>query len=590
MYMYKYFKNIIEYIKKIKKLIITKDKLTVIIICSLFFFYYFQILNYGLPYFENFDETTHIKSINYFFGFFTFANQQIHEPIYAPFIHFILSGIFIFIQYIFFGDFNFRETVNFIYLNPNLLFENVRLSSLLISTMSLIIFFSILKKLKINFFLITLSLISVSSSYLFMDISIVAGKNSVLLLLFLLQYYLFLIYYYEIKYFRSRSYFFFGVITSIAWGINYWAATPGLYAIILLHYKKFKFLKLLNLLNFFLIFLILGVIFNLQISSDNFLNHLFSSDYIKKYDYQYTSRILIIFYEFVDGINLLRVYEKYLLEFLLISFFMIFLFKINIDRNLIFLNFFLLFEPIILFALADYAHPHLRYLGPSIFLIIITSCMIINSTKTQNARLSYFFSFSFFIIVLLTSYNKINILYETNNLIKKKFIQYEILEEYKNYKTIFDFPYSIYRENEETLYLYSSLLKNKIITLNDDANGKNSINEIEKKIKIINNLRYKNMIPVSKNFVFMGGEFIIENYQIYFRTLSKQYKYYILAVNENSDKYIFLKNNYKLDKIYQNGETITLRSITRKLKKDFNPEQIKTINKIGSSFAVFELN
>ena len=164
-----------------KKLKYIKDKLSLIIICFLFFFYYLEVLDYGLPYFENFDETTHIKSINYFFGFFTYANQQIHEPIYAPFIHFILSGTFIFIKYIFFGNFNFSETVNLIYLNPNILFENVRLSSLLISTGSLVIFFSILKKLEINNLLITLSLISVSLSYLFMDISIVAGKNSVLL-------------------------------------------------------------------------------------------------------------------------------------------------------------------------------------------------------------------------------------------------------------------------------------------------------------------------------------------------------------------------------------------------------------------------
>ena len=266
-----------------KKLKYIKDKLSLIIICFLFFFYYLEVLDYGLPYFENFDETTHIKSINYFFGFFTYANQQIHEPIYAPFIHFILSGTFIFIKYIFFGNFNFSETVNLIYLNPNILFENVRLSSLLISTGSLVIFFSILKKLEINNLLITLSLISVSLSYLFMDISIVAGKNSVLLFIFLLQYYLFLIYYLNIEKLNLKSYFLFGFITSIAWGVNYWAATPGLYAVFLLHYKKFRLTQLKNLFSFFLIFLIFGIIFNFVVSSDNFLDHIFSPEYIKDY-------------------------------------------------------------------------------------------------------------------------------------------------------------------------------------------------------------------------------------------------------------------------------------------------------------------
>ena len=61
-------------------------------------------------------------------------------------------------------------------------------------------------------------------------------------------------------------------------------------------------------------------------------------------------------------------------------------------------------------------------------------------------------------------------------------------------------------------------------------------------------------------------------------------------MNKNSKKYIFLKKNYKLKKKYQNGETIALRSITRKLKKEFNPKQIQMINKIGSSFVVFNLN
>ena len=573
-----------------KKLKYIKDKLSLIIICFLFFFYYLEVLDYGLPYFENFDETTHIKSINYFFGFFTYANQQIHEPIYAPFIHFILSGTFIFIKYIFFGNFNFSETVNLIYLNPNILFENVRLSSLLISTGSLVIFFSILKKLEINNFLITLSLISVSLSYLFMDISIVAGKNSVLLFIFLLQYYLFLIYYLNIEKLNLKSYFLFGFITSIAWGVNYWAATPGLYAIFLLHYKKFRLTQLKNLFSFFLIFLIFGIIFNFVVSSDNFLDHIFSPEYIKDYNYKESTKISIIISELIDGINLIRFYERYFLEFLFICFFITFIFKMKIDRNLIFLNFFLLLEPIILFAIADYSHPHLRYLGPSIFLIFITTCMIIKSINIKNNQLSRFLTVSFLIIVLSTSYNKLNILYETHKLIKKKFVQYEILENFKNDKVVFDFPYAIYRENEKTLNLYKNLLNKGIIDLNDSSDGKNNLSEIEKKIKIINKFKYKNITPISKDFVFMGGEFIIKDYEIYFKTLSKEYKYYVLDMNKNSKKYIFLKKNYKLKKKYQNGETIALRSITRKLKKEFNPKQIQMINKIGSSFVVFNLN
>ncbi len=574
----------------INKFRFIKDKLSIIIICLLFCYYYLGILDYGLPYFENFDETTHIKSINYFFGFFTHANQKIDEPIYAPFIHFIISGTFVFIKYILFENFNFSETVNLIYLNPNILYENVRLSSLLISAASLIIFFSILKKLKINNFLITLSLISVSLSYLFMDISIVAGKNSVLLLFFLLQYYLFLIYYLNYKKFNLKSYFLFGFVTSVAWGINYWAATPGLYAIFLLHYKKFKFFQLKNLFSFFFIFLVFGIIFNFIISSDNFLDHLYAPEYIKNINYENSAKISIIINEFIDGINLIRIYEKYSLEFLFICFFITFILRMKIDKNLIFLNFFLLFEPIILFALADYSHPHIRYLGPSIFLICLTTCMIIKSINMKNNKLGIFLTVLFLFIVSSTSYNKLNILNETHKLIKKKFIQYEIMEDFKNNKIVFDLPYTIYRENEKTLNLYKNLLDKGIVYLNDSANGKNNINEIQKKIEIINDFKKKNITPSSKDFIFIGGEFIVKDYEIYFKTLSEKYNYYVLDNNKKSKKYIFLKNNYKLEKIYQNGETIALRSITRKLKKEFDPKQIQMINKVGSSFTVFNLN
>ena len=216
--------------------------------------------------------------------------------------------------------------------------------------------------------------------------------------------------------------------------------------------------------------------------------------------------------------------------------------------------------------------------------------MIIKSINIKNYKLSRFLTFLFLILVLSTSYNKLNILNETHKLIKKKFVQYEILDNFKDDKTIFDLPYAIYRENEKTLNLYKNLLNEGIIDLNDGSDGKNNINEIDKKIKIINDFKKKNITPSSKDFVFIGGEFIVKDYETYFKTLSEEFKYYVLDNNKNSEKYIFLNNNYKLIKTYNNGETISLRSITRNLKKEFDPKQIQMINKIGSSFVVFNLN
>ena len=68
---------------------------------------------------------------------------------------------------------------------------------------------------------------------------------------------------------------------------------------------------------------------------------------------------------------------------------------------------------------------------------------------------------------------------------------------------------------------------------------KNNINEIEKKIKIINDFKQKNITPSSKDFVFIGGEFIVKDYEIYFKTLSEGYNYYVLDNNKKSKNIFF---------------------------------------------------
>ena len=130
---------------------------------------------------------------------------------------------------------------------------------------------------------------------------------------------------------------------------------------------------------------------------------------------------------------------------------------------------------------------------------------------------------------------------ETKKLVDKKFIQYEILDEFENKKSLFKLPYAVYRENLNTLRLYKKLLNKKIISLNSGADNKNNLSEIEKKIKIIKNLNSKNITPSSKKFDFFGGEFIIDDYRLFFNEISKIYDYYILDLNKKSDEYIFFE-------------------------------------------------
>ena len=115
--------------------------------------------------------------------------------------------------------------------------------------------FLISKKLKISNSFIFLSVTSISLSFFFADISISAGKNAILLFLFLLQYYFFLKYFFKINKFNSKAYIVIAILSTLAWGVNYWAATPGIYSIAILHYKKFSYSKLNKLIPFMIIFI-----------------------------------------------------------------------------------------------------------------------------------------------------------------------------------------------------------------------------------------------------------------------------------------------------------------------------------------------
>ena len=206
----------------------------------IFFKFYLDTLEFGLPYFISADETAGIKSLLYFYGFFSYANQNIVEPIYYPLISFLSTGFLILIKNVFIWKYTLPELKDFFFLNPHLLYKFGRISSLIFCTLSLILYFLISYKLKISKIYIFISFLALSCSYLFFDIANVYGKNALLLFLYLLQYYFFIKYFIKIEKFNLNSYIIFGLLASLAWGINYWAATPSIYAILFLHFEKFK--------------------------------------------------------------------------------------------------------------------------------------------------------------------------------------------------------------------------------------------------------------------------------------------------------------------------------------------------------------
>jgi len=558
-------------------------------ICLFFFIFYFNLRNYGLPYFVNFDETAHIKSINYFYGFFSNANQDIVEPIYSPLLHFLVTGTIFLIKFIIFSSYSLSEFKDLVFLNPDLLWSYTRLSSLIFSTLSIYLIFLISKKLKISNSFIFLSVTSISLSFFFADISISAGKNAILLFLFLLQYYFFLKYFFKINKFNSKAYIVIAILSTLAWGVNYWAATPGIYSIAILHYKKFSYSKLNKLIPFMIIFIFFGIFTNYIISADKIFHHLFNPEYLAVTDYNEHSssnRFMIFLDEIIIGINIIRNYEKILLEVFLILFLFVIIVKTRIDKKIIFFNLILISEPLFLFAIADYSDAQLRYFGSAIGLLHILFALILTQ-KFKNSKFTekVFLSIVIIIFFSFSEYNKISNILISKQILSNKYNQYEAIDDYKNKNSLFIVHNMLIRENLESLKLYKSLLNKNIIKLNPAADGKNSFEEIEKKITSYVNLSESNLSIVNKNINTFGGEFLIINENLFLFEIMNKFDFVIIHENDSYMQNIF-NEKFKLHKVYKSENLIYARNLTTRLR---NKQKNEELNKIGPTLYVYKI-
>ena len=265
---------------RIKKLITENLKFFYLFLIISFFIFYFKLHKYGLPYFVNNDETAGMKNLLYFYGFFSYANQNIVEPIYYGFINFLSTGFLILLKNLISWNYTLANLKDFIYLNPDILWawKNIKYN---FCCLSLFCFYLISKKLNLNKFYILVSFLALLFSYLFIDIAIVLGKNSLLLLLFLIQYYFFIKYSKKIEKFNLKSYLILALLGSLAWGINYWAATPSVYAIIYLHLEKYRFKKVGYIFLFGLIFFIFGILLNYFVTGHAILSLFYNPEIIQ---------------------------------------------------------------------------------------------------------------------------------------------------------------------------------------------------------------------------------------------------------------------------------------------------------------------
>ena len=97
-----------------------------------------------------------------------------------------------------------------IYFNPELFTFYGRLANSIIACLSIFILFLIFKKLKINFFIYGILLVTFISSSVIFNIATVFGKNASYLLIYLIQLYFFLKYLLKINKFNLDLIFYWG--------------------------------------------------------------------------------------------------------------------------------------------------------------------------------------------------------------------------------------------------------------------------------------------------------------------------------------------------------------------------------------------
>ncbi len=532
-------------------------------------------ISYGLPFFQNGDENAFLKSTLYFFGFFTHANQNLIDPITTPLLNFLISGFLSFIYNLSFINLPLSDFQNFIYLNPDKFFLFSRISSLIVSSLSLFVIFLILKKLKINQIFFYLGFFSIAASPIFLDIGIVAGKNAYLLFFYMVQTYFFLKYIKKIEKFSLKSYLIFGILGAIAWGINYWGALPSIYAVFFLHYQKNGFKKVKYIYLFLSIFFVAGFLPNFILSESNILQHLFDSSIIDTDHEKYPNknRIVIFFQEIYQSIIMIIQTEIPLVISIIIIFFLFFflikrkIINSNDEIKIIFTFCFFIFEPILLFAVAEWAYPQFRYFGPSIVILNLLFLYLINfvfenltSTKTKKIL-----KISFLIIISLTIFLKLNVHYNFKTTIDKNFNQFRVLDSFENEKTIFMFSNMLLRENEKMVNIYSKLQKDRIIIPGKYGDGRNSPKELQKKSQILTKYKNTNISPNSKNFIFFGSEFEILDEEKFIKFMIDNFDSVIIEKDFPVIENILINNKFKREKISETMNILTGRTLLRKI-------------------------
>jgi hypothetical protein len=576
-------------IEKIKKF----KKIEIVLVISLIFIFFStraNIIDYGLPFFQQEDEGAFLKSSISFISFITGIKSEMSDPFLAPLINLLLTLKLLFVNEFIMNDISLSEIKQKIYNDPSIMILYGRYISLTITTLSLFLLYLIFKKLKIHFFIYFPLLISLSFSLFIVPISLVNGKNSYYLFFFLSQLYFLTKYYFKLEKFNRNTYFLFSILGALAWGVNYWGSIVSIYGILILHYKKFKFKNIQYLIYFSIGLVILGILPSLFLEDNFFLIFFFERVQSESFSiYTFFNNTLNKFW-----ISIQIIFNTEIFGAIYLSLFLLYIFMNLENKKIIVLLSLLILEPVLIMSLAgERVVPELRYFSGLICLMFILSALIIKDISSYYK--SKFIILVFALINIGIIYPKMVNHTKFSNIFLSNHTFINFYEKNKNINKdiLYIIPRLDNRKNSKTLNFYKDLHENNIIK--NKLFEKDNYESILRKIKIQkdSNLKLKNEIVLNLN-VFNMALFEIKNLEIFFNELKKNYKY--VAIQENSleynDLYSYIKSNYyKIDQHdhaglhYNNG----LRDIVKFLYYGGSPKKLSAFV-LGNNYSLYKLN
>tara|TARA_A100001015_G_scaffold320925_1_gene449173 strand:- start:1227 stop:2972 length:1746 start_codon:yes stop_codon:yes gene_type:complete len=572
------------------------QKILIVFLLIIFFVLNFNNINYGLPFFTNSDEIAFLISSLSFLTYVTGIEFRVIDPIIAPFLNIFLISNLIFLNEVIINSVSFFEIKDRIYLNPELVIFYGRVSSLIVSTISLYIFYLIFKKLKINFYIYFPIFISLIFSLFLTDVSIVNGKNSYYLLFFLIQLYFLIKFLTKLDKFNLKSYIIFSILASLSWGINYWSSIISIYGVLVLHYQKYKFNNFKYLIIFLLIFLIFGFIPNFFLSSEfensrGPFSFIFSSDSTQ---YNSTYEFINLFYKkLILCFKIITFTESIFIIFLIFSFF--YLYKNYYSKKNFIIIALLFLEPIILFSISGEVIIQLRYFSGLICLVYLLLAIILQDILIKHEAKKIIILF--IMLNILFSYQKFNVrngiwsLTENNH----SFYEFFLANKNINKSTLYVSNEFYFRKNLKNLIFYKTLHEEKLIKTDKfERDNYSSIKKKIKKIKKINSdLIDENKIKKNLN-VFETGGLVISDLDNFFEEVKKNYNFIVIDENDKNYKILdYIKKNFIRKNVYKSNDSkikyfCNLRSIFRFVSEG---GKINSDRKIifGNNYVLYEL-